>query len=239
MPQARPPEAARPRDPEAARTAAAEHPEVPTTGEERRLIDEAGRGDATAFEGLVRRYDARVLRLALRIVGSEEEARDVYQEVFLKVFRSLGRFRHECSFETWLFRIVTNVCLDHLRRAAARPERPAAPEPRVEFREAPELRVPDERPDHDPERALGRRELRDRIEAGLAALAPRERLVFELRHYEGMRLRAIGELLDTSEDAVKNCLFRAHRHLRGALRELAGQGSGVLRGRTDPAQAGI
>jgi len=84
------------------------------------LIGEAQRGSAAAFEELVRLHDKEVLRLALRMVRSEEEARDVYQEAFLKAYRSIREFRGESSFKTWLFRIVTNLCLDHARRQAGR-----------------------------------------------------------------------------------------------------------------------
>src|SRR5450755_1326738 len=90
--------------------------------EERALVAEAQAGSRTAFEELVRRYDRDVLRLALNLMKRPEDARDVYQEAFLKVYRNLHRFRFECSFYTWLYRIVTNVCLDHLRRRQARPE---------------------------------------------------------------------------------------------------------------------
>src|SRR6201984_2719605 len=90
--------------------------------DERALVVEAQAGNRTAFEELVRRYDRDVLRLALNLMKRPEDARDVYQEAFLKVYRNLHRFRFECSFYTWLYRIVTNVCLDHLRRRQAPPE---------------------------------------------------------------------------------------------------------------------
>src|SRR2546422_8296049 len=90
--------------------------------DERALVSEAQAGNRVAFEELVRRYDRDVLRLALNLMKRPEDARDVYQEAFLKVYRNLHRFRFECSFYTWLYRIVTNVCLDHLRRRQARPE---------------------------------------------------------------------------------------------------------------------
>ena len=89
---------------------------------ERTLVAEAQAGNRAAFEELVHRYDRDVLRLALNLMKRPEDARDVYQEAFLKVYRNLHRFRFECSFYTWLYRIVTNVCLDHLRRRQARPE---------------------------------------------------------------------------------------------------------------------
>lgn len=90
--------------------------------EERALIERAQGGDRDAFEELVHRYDRDVLRIALNILHKTEDARDVYQEAFLKIYKNLPRFRFECSFYTWTYRIVTNVCLDHLRRRSSRPE---------------------------------------------------------------------------------------------------------------------
>ena len=72
------------------------------------LVREAQRGDRAAFEELVRHYDQAVLRLALHLTGSEHEAQDIYQDAFLKAYKSIGRFRFECSFYTWIYRIVTN-----------------------------------------------------------------------------------------------------------------------------------
>src|SRR5579872_7495903 len=86
------------------------------------LIRRAQEGDRSAFDALVRLYDKNVLHLALQVVGSPEEARDLYQEAFLKVYRSIRHFRLESKFSTWLYRVVMNVCLDHLRRQKARKE---------------------------------------------------------------------------------------------------------------------
>ncbi len=180
------------------------------------LIRAAQRGDQDAFEQLVRAYDQSVLRLAMNLLGSPEEARDVYQEAFLKVFRNLGAFRFDCSFHTWLYRIVTNVCLDHLRKRKVRKEEPAV----VETSEGPLDRMEsfeEESAHADPERILWNRELKRRIDEGLHDLTPRERMVFELRHYDGLRLRNIGEILGTTEEAAKNCLFRATQKMRSAL----------------------
>ncbi len=180
------------------------------------LIRAAQRGDRDAFERLVRTYDQSVLRVAMNLLRSPDEARDVYQEAFLKVYRNLQAFRFDCSFHTWLYRIVTNVCFDHLRRRKVRKEEstvvdtPDGPVDRVS-------RIVEEHPAADPERQTWNRELSDRIVRALAALTPRERTVFELRHYEGLRLRAIGEVLGTSEEAAKNCLFRATQKMRASL----------------------
>ncbi len=187
--------------------------------EERTLIRQAQRGDRSAFEQLVRLYEGGVLRLALQMVRSDEEAKDIYQEAFLKVYRSLGRFRFESRFSTWVYRVVMNVCLDHLRRAGTRREvqAPESEPGQAEFFHT----LPEERPALNPERALQGREVQQRIQAALTRLSPRERLVFELKHYQGMKLRAIGEYCGTSEQTAKNCLFRATRKLRMELKEIA------------------
>src|ERR1700743_1974288 len=176
-------------------------------------------GSRHAFEELVRRYDRDVLRLALNLMKRPEDARDVYQEAFLKVYRNLHRFRFECSFYTWLYRIVTNVCLDQLRRRQARPE-DQAPEAGsahdegiTDFFE----RQKELRPTLDPERRLLGQEIQTRIATAMELLSPRERVVFEMKHYQGLKLRAIGDALGTTEETVKNSLFRATRKLRSQL----------------------
>jgi RNA polymerase sigma-70 factor (ECF subfamily) len=180
------------------------------------LIRAAQRGDEDAFERLVRSYDQSVLRVAMNLLRSPEEARDVYQEAFLKVYRNLKSFRFDCSFHTWLYRIVTNICLDHLRRRKVRKEESTV----VETDDGSVDRmaqVEENAPHSDPERRMWNRELSAGIGRALDMLTPRERTVFELRHYEGLRLRAIGEIIGTSEEAAKNCLFRATQKMRASL----------------------
>jgi RNA polymerase sigma-70 factor (ECF subfamily) len=196
------------------------------------LVREAQRGDRAAFEDLVRRYDQAVLRLALRLTGSEHEAQDIYQEAFLKAYRNVGSFRFECSFYTWIYRIVTNLCLDHLRRKQVRKEDAGV----VVNADGEEYSVieqtADDRPNANPERDLLRRELGSQIGRALDKLTPRERMVFELKHYHGLKLRTVGEMLNTTEETAKNTLFRATQKLRGALasvRDIRG-GDGARRG---------
>lgn len=180
------------------------------------LIRAAQRGDQDAFEQLVRTYDQSVLRLAMNLLRSPEDARDVYQEAFLRVYRNLHAFRFDCSFHTWLYRIVTNICLDQLRKRKVRKEETAV----VETSDGPIDRMEqyeEEAAAADPERSTWNQELKQRIETALVGLTPRERMVFELRHYQGLRLRAIGEMLGTTEEAAKNCLFRATQKMRGGL----------------------
>ena len=184
------------------------------------LIREAQAGNRGAFEELVRQYDQAVLRLALHLTGSEADAQDVYQEAFLKAYRSVGKFRFECSFYTWLYRIVTNLCLDHLRKKQVRKE----DAPVAADRDGEEYsiidQVADERAHSNPEHDLMRRELGARINAALGKLSGRERMVFELKHYQGLKLRTIGEMLNTTEETAKNTLFRATQKLRATLAEM-------------------
>ena len=176
--------------------------------DEAALIRAAQGGDRVAFEQLVRAYDQSVLRLAYNLLRSTEDASDIYQETFLRVFRNLHSFRFDCSFHTWLYRIVTNLCLDHLRKRKVRKEESTM----VPTAEGPVDRmdtVAEERVDGNPQRNLLSGELKVKIQEVLESLTPRERMVFEMRHYQGMRLRAIGE---------------GPRHHRGSRQELSVSG---------------
>ena len=184
--------------------------------DEAALIRAAQQGDGAAFERLVQAYDHAVLRLALNLLRSTEDARDAYQEAFLRVYRNLHTFRFDCSFHTWLYRIVTNICLDFLRKRKTRREEPAE----IETASGPRNlldSVQERRAESDPQRNLLSKQMKQRIQEVLGGMTPRERMVFELRHYQGMRLRAIGEVLGTTEEAAKNCLFRATQKMRVAL----------------------
>ena len=192
------------------------------TEDEKLLIEQAQAGDRSAFEQLIYRHDRDILRLAYHMVGNREEAREVYQETFLKAFRSLARFRFESSFYTWIYRIATNVCLDHLRKrqnlreeisieadSADHPDRPALKDSLVAGSY-----------DSNPERRLYGKEVGDKIQRALASLSEKERLVFQLRHYQGLRLRVIGEMMGSTEETAKNYLFRATQKLRAQLANL-------------------
>lgn len=186
------------------------------------LVTRAQQGDRAAFETLVRRYDRDVLRLAVSMLHSSEDARDVYQETFLKVYRNLHRFRLDSSFYTWLYRIATNVCLDHMRRRRARPEDQAPVSASEMQGESNPRDFFDRQSDStvSPEQSMLGQEIGERIDRALESLSPRERMIFELKHKQGLRLRAIGEVLGTTEETVKNSLFRATRKLRAQLAEL-------------------
>ncbi len=185
--------------------------------EDDELIRQAQHGAREAFDQLVRRYDGAVLRLALHMLGNEQDAQDVHQEAFLKAYRHLSNFRFECSFYTWLYRIVTNLCLDALRRRKSRREDPStvtdAGGDTIDLM----ANLSDDRAGANPDQELRRKHLSARIQNALDGLTPRERTVFELKHYQGLKLRTIGEMLQTTEETAKNTLFRATRKLRANL----------------------
>ncbi len=181
------------------------------------LIRGAQLGDAAAFEELVRQYDRSVLRLAVHLTGSQEDGQDIYQEAFLRAYINIGSFRFECSFYTWIYRIVTNLCLDHLRKRSSR-YRDLTTTISSDGEEEQVLdRIPDQRAGSSPERNMASSELRGCIVRAMQRLSPRERMVFELKHYHGLRLRTVAGILNTSEGTIKNTLFRATHKLRTQL----------------------
>ncbi len=207
------------------------------------LIREAQRGQRTAFDALVRRYDQSVLRLALHMLGNEQDAQDVHQEAFIKAYRHLGNFRFECSFYTWLYRIVTNLCLDQLRRRKSRREDPAT----VLDASGDEMdlmaNITDDRAMANPARELDRRVMSLKINEALDKLTPRERTVFELKHYQGLKLRTIGEMLkhdggDGKEHAISRDPQAAGESRGGTVRQFASGCELRLGIGTDPRAAG-
>ena len=177
------------------------------------LVRQAQGGNQAAFAQLVHTYDQTVLRLALRLTGSESDAQDIHQEAFLKVYKKLDGFRFECSFATWIYRIVINVCLDHLRRNRVRKKHGGTEVSDDNLLD----QLPDDRPGNNPEQQLLDQELNAQILRALQRLTPRERMIFDLKHFQGLKLRSVSEILNTSEGSVKTTFFRATRKLRFQL----------------------
>ena len=200
------------------RTATEHTPGLQAMDHERLLIERAQAGDRQAFEELIFKYDRDILRLTVRLLGNPDEAREAYQEAFLKVFRSVHQFRQQSSFYTWIFRIATNVCFDRLRQKKNPYQQVSIDsETRDGFRGAFKQIVRATSCYNNHEQSFRATQLHERINRALNTLSQKERLVFELKHYEGLRLRQIGEMIGNTENTTKDCLYRATRKLRALL----------------------
>ena len=174
------------------------------------LVARAAAGDASAFHALVERHRAMVYRVAYQFAGNHHDAEDIAQDVFIKVYRSLDRFRYDAQLTSWLYRIVMNACIDHRRRHA-----PAGWAPFTEDAELKMLNAPEEGP--GPEEAAYGLQLGEVLEAEIGRLPPGQRLVFTMRHHEGLKLCEIAEALGLAEGTVKRQLHAAVHRLRAAL----------------------
>lgn len=176
------------------------------------LIIRAAGGDAAAFQALVERHRSMVYRVAFQFAGNHHDAEDIAQDVFIKVYRSLGTFRHDAQLTSWLYRIAMNACIDHRRR-----QTPAFSAPFGDEAEHKLLNTPEERP--GPEARAYAGQLGDVLQAEIARLPPGQRIVFLMRHYHGLKLGEIAQALDLAEGTVKRQLHAAVHRLRLALTE--------------------
>ena len=171
------------------------------------IIDRVNGGDTEAFEELVRRYEKTVFNIALRMVGDRDDAADMTQEAFIKAYGSLGSFRGDSRFSVWLYRITTNVCLDHLRTKARKKQVPLSLDDDAEQ----ELDIPDMRA--MPEEQLMRKLSMQAVRRGLDRLAPEHRQILIMRELGGMSYAEISSALSLEEGTVKSRIFRARKNL--------------------------
>jgi len=180
--------------------------------DDRKLLEKAQAGSDCAFEKLIRKYDRKITQVICSLVGDAEDVRDLYQETFLRVYRSLPTFRYESDFYTWIYRIAVNLCLNHLRSRKRHPV--VLDSPLDDGRILPNVPARS-----TPEDDLMNKELGTAIADALITLSPRQRIVFTLKHYEGRKLKEIADMIGCSENAAKNALFRATQKLRKLLAE--------------------
>lgn len=166
-------------------------------------------GDINAYELLVKEYEKNVYNLALRMVGNSEDAADMSQEAFIKAYNSLTSFRGDSKFSVWLYRIVSNVCLDYLRSRGRRQTVSLSAE--NDDGEDVEIDIADET--QSPERLLDRRLTRDAVRRGLAALPPEHRQILLLREIQGLSYDEIADALGIEAGTVKSRIFRARKKL--------------------------
>lgn len=181
--------------------------------DERELIRRLQAAETSAFRELVESHKQRVFSLAYGLLGNAQDAEDVSQEAFIKVYRSIGDFRGEAQLSSWMHRIVVNLCLNRRRKKALS---------EMELRESFEddethQPIPAQDPAANPEIMTEAEMMRTHLRRALDLLSPQQRTVFILRHDEDMPLAEIGKALKISEGTVKSQLFRALRKLQEAL----------------------
>jgi RNA polymerase sigma-70 factor (ECF subfamily) len=184
---------------------------------ERGLVEQCRRGDAQAFARLVALHEGMVYNLAARLLGDGEEARDLSQEVFLQVYRTLERFEGRSTLKTWIYRIVVNHCRNRQRWWHRR--RRAASVPLDALRPADEPRLPD----GGPQEQLERRERACAVQEALLRLSFDHRAILLLREVEGLSCRQLAEALGIAEGTVKSRLSRARDELRQRLAPQVGK----------------
>ena len=182
---------------------------------DRELVEKAKAGDQSAFEQLVLDNQNKVFSLALRLVNDREEAADLAQEAFVKAWQGLASFQGESSFATWMYRLTTNVCIDHLRRQKRR----EGVEPAVSLDdENSGWAEPADRAS-DPQQVLEQSERGQALARGLAKLPDWQRRGLGLRELSGLSYQEIGEALDIDLGTVKSRIARARLNLRKILLE--------------------
>ena len=195
------------------------------TERETELIKRAQKGDTRAFSDLVAAYDSQVMNLAISIVGRGEDAADVYQEIFIKVFKALKNFRFQSEFKTWLYRITVNTCYTMIRkRQRSRDVVPTGIEENPDYY----LNQPDDDID-DTDSDLMRGEMSEVLRQAVEELPPKQRAVVALRHYHDKKIREIAEIMKINEGTVKGYLFRAVKTLKSKVEPyyLGDTGSGL------------
>jgi RNA polymerase sigma-70 factor, ECF subfamily len=168
------------------------------------LVQRAAEGDLEAFEALVRRYQLQVIRVCNGMLNDPHEAQDAAQDTFFTAWRSIGRFRGEAQFSTWLYRIATNRCLKQLRRNLPTPTERALDQPSAQG---------------NPPDMIEASERYAAIAAAVKKLAPDQRAAFLLRDVEGLPYNEIAEVLGVSMTAAKSRIYRARLDLARQLDE--------------------
>lgn len=186
---------------------------MPMNGEEMELVQQAQEGNLWAFEKLVHKYDARVLTLALQLVGNKQDAEDVYQEAFMRVYHKIHRFRFESDFYTWLYRIVVNCAISYRKKRNR--QQHSSIDAFSEKENGWQWTPAD--PNANPEKQVDSQEIRQQIEMNLDTLPLMQRVVFTLRFLQDFKIKDIAKIVGCSEGTVKNYLFRSTQKMRKYL----------------------
>jgi RNA polymerase sigma-70 factor, ECF subfamily len=177
--------------------------------DDRELVARFRGGNESAFNAIVARYQPRLFRMAETLLGNEEDARDISQEAFVKAYFNLKTFREDSSLYTWLYRIVYNLCISHLRRKKIVSF--------LSFDQHDEVMEFDSK-GPGPEEMYERKEIMDAVKHALLSLPPKQRMVFTLRQLEGLTHGEIAGIMGITEGAVKASYFHSVRKLQELLK---------------------
>lgn len=186
--------------------------------EERDLVEKARLGDRQAFRSLVERYQRRVFGLAYDLTGNMHDAEDLSQEVFVRMYRFLPRFRGDSKLSTWLYRITVNTCISRFGSRKASMERNHES---LDILRAGNRPAAHEDCAEDMEKKAENSQLQSKIREALGVLSGREKAVFAMRHFHGIRFAEIGEAMNMAVGTVKTLNHRALKKVRKRLRPLA------------------
>ena len=176
------------------------------------LIINANKGDVLALEELIYRYDKMVLRLAMKYTGDSDDAKDIYQEVFIRVYKSLSSFQFKSEFSTWLFRITSNVCISFKRKYKKQNHLSLNDEESTGY-----ISTITEDEVLSPDNVFVNSEHGEKINNALNTLSPNQKISFLLKHYEGYKIREIADMMNCKEGTIKKYLFEAVRKLKTQL----------------------
>ena len=193
---------------------------APTEVEDHELVEAVKAGDRRAFQTLFQRYERKVYAVAYGFLRNQEDALDVVQEAFIKVHRYLPNFEGQSSFYTWLYRIVANLCIDHLRRSGRKRD--------VEFDDR--LRHDGDQPEAavalvpisalgDPAEAVKNKEILAAVEESLAHLSDKHRAVIVMRELQGLSYADMAKTMNCSKGTIMSRLFHARRNMQKLLKD--------------------
>ena len=185
--------------------------------DERKLVEAARQGDAAAFEALVKKHQRKAYAVALGMVHDADEARDICQDAFLKAHKNLAGFEGDAQFFTWLYRIIANLCIDHLRKR--RGERMEFDETVANDDASDDSGIAPRRLGFDPGRALADKELRQHIQTALAKLTAPHRAVLIMREVEGLSYKEMADVMNCSIGTIMSRLFHARKKMQTLLLE--------------------
>jgi len=182
---------------------------------EKLLLEKAKDGNIEAFERLIEGYQKKVFNIALRMIGDYDDASDVAQEVFIRIFRSIKNFKEQSSFSTWVYRITTNVCLDELRKRKNKKVVYLEEEIKLDSSDV-KRQIQDDRPTPDALAEIG--ELKKTINDAINRLSSEHRTAIILRDIQGFSYEEISRIIDCPQGTVKSRINRARRALKELLK---------------------